>query len=99
MAGPPINIVLNDAAQLQERLSNGEITSVQLIDLFLAQIHRHNRTGKTVNAVITTAPRDHLLAQARALDAERREGKLRGPLHGIPILVKVKDPCMNFFQH
>ncbi|KAL2206406.1 amidase-like protein [Sarocladium strictum] len=98
MTDLPSNVVLYDAAQLQDLLRQGKVTSVQLVDLFVKQIERHNKTGKTVNAVISTAPQDQLLARARALDTERREGKLRGSLHGIPVLVKVVRP-KEYYVH
>lgn len=49
------------------------------------QIERHN---PALNAFISLAPRDKLLSQAAALDKERRANRCRGPLHGIPIVLK-----------
>ncbi|KAH8178581.1 amidase domain-containing protein [Sarocladium implicatum] len=82
------NLVGYDAAELQDMLSSGHTTSIQLVEQFLAQIDRHDRTGKNLNAVISTAPRDSLLMQAQRLDTERQKGTLRSRLHGIPVLVK-----------
>lgn len=74
------------AADQLARLSSGKITSEALVHAYLDRIKRMDRAGPALHAVIAINP--DALAQARALDAERRAGKLRGPLHGLPILVK-----------
>ncbi|KAM0426597.1 hypothetical protein ACHAPT_008291 [Fusarium lateritium] len=87
LQGP--DLVQLTASQLQERLqSRGELTSVELVKDTLAQIDRHNKQGLTLRAVISVAPEDIVLARAAQLDAERAQGKVKGPLHGIPILLK-----------
>lgn len=83
-----IELLTLTAADAQSRLSNGEITSVHLVELYLKQIEAHNHQGLHLNAFISIAPREKLLAIAQTLDDERRDGKLRGPLHGIPFIVK-----------
>ncbi|KAK0612157.1 amidase signature domain-containing protein [Immersiella caudata] len=50
---------------------------------------KRNHAGLKLNAVISTADQEAVLGQGRQLDAERRVGTLRGPLHGVPILLKV----------
>lgn len=84
-----INILTASAADLQTLLVAGEYSSTDLVKLYLDQIEAHNKNGLNLNAVITTAPRGEVLALAEQLDRERAENGLRGPLHGIPILVKV----------
>ncbi|MEA3199415.1 MAG: amidase [Thermoplasmata archaeon] len=69
--------------QLEGALANRTITSVQLVDAYEARIHAFD--DKT-NAVQTLDP--HARDLAAQMDAERAAGHLRGPLHGIPILVK-----------
>jgi amidase len=69
--------------ELQALMSSGVLTSVQLTTRYL---HRIARFNPLLHAVIETNP--DALAIASALDAERASGQLRGPLHGIPILVK-----------
>ncbi len=64
----------------------GTLTSEALIKAYLARIATLDRTGPKLNAVIALNP--HALADARKLDAERKAGRVRGPLHGIPILLK-----------
>lgn len=73
-------------AQLQAELTSGAVTSEQLVQAYLDRIERLDRNGPTLNSVIALNP--DALEQARALDAERAQGRVRGPLHGIPILIK-----------
>jgi amidase len=80
-----------DAAGLQKMMQNNELTSVQLVKAVLAQIQAEDRHGARLNAMISVAPEEDLIAQAEQLDSERRGGKTRGPLHGIPIIVKVRE--------
>jgi amidase len=67
-------------------MAEGRATSEQLVQDYLARIAALDRSGPTLRSVIAVNP--NALAQARALDAERRAGHVRGPLHGIPILIK-----------
>lgn len=80
-------------AELQAALA-GPLSSAALVTAYLARISRLDRAGPSYRAVIAVNP--DALAAARALDAERRAGKLRGPLHGIPVLLKdniaTRDP-------
>ena len=73
-------------SDLQAQMSSGETTSAAITQAYLDRIEALDRNGPRVNAVIETNP--DALAIAEALDAERHAGKLRGPLHGIPILIK-----------
>src|SRR5215470_13255880 len=69
--------------QLQDAMARKEITSVDLVRFYLARI---TQLDASVNAVLFVNPR--ALDDARALDVERMRGRTRGPLHGIPILLK-----------
>jgi amidase len=74
---------------LQAALAAGRITSVELVDAYVARIRAYDDvdgTGPKLNAVQAVNP--HARDQADALDAERAAGHVRGPLHGIPILLK-----------
>ncbi|RFU73057.1 amidase [Trichoderma arundinaceum] len=73
------------AVELQHQLVSGRLTSVQLVETYLAQIDAYN---PSVNAFISLAPRDAIRNIAAALDAERAAGASRGPFHGIPIVLK-----------
>jgi amidase len=74
------------AAQLQQWMQQGRYTSRQLTDLYLRRIETVDRQGPTLRAVIEINPDARTIADA--LDRERREKGPRGPLHGIPILIK-----------
>ncbi|QPC80179.1 hypothetical protein HYE68_010931 [Fusarium pseudograminearum] len=85
MAAVNVNPLTATASELQTRLADNSITSRQLVKIYLDQICHYNGYLK---AVIATAPEDLLDKTAAALDQERIQGYVRGPLHGIPILVK-----------
>ncbi|EPQ50833.1 amidase signature enzyme [Gloeophyllum trabeum ATCC 11539] len=72
--------------ELQDGLANGRFTSVDLVKAYLARVDEVNLKGPALRAVIETNP--SALAQAADLDRERKEKGSRGPLHGIPILLK-----------
>ena len=73
-------------ADLQSRMAKGTLTSRTLTAAYLARIAAVDRSGPTLNSVIETNPDALTIAAER--DAERRAGKVRGPLHGIPVLIK-----------
>lgn len=73
-------------AQLQAGLASGQYTAVSLVDQYLSRIEQLNRKGPELRAVIEVNPDAHAIADA--LDAERKQKGPRGPLHGIPILLK-----------
>ncbi|MFX3633096.1 MAG: amidase family protein [Candidatus Pristimantibacillus sp.] len=71
---------------IQAALASGELTSKQLVLSYLARIASHDKSGLTVNSVLEINP--DALFIADALDSERAAQGPRGPLHGIPILLK-----------
>jgi len=73
-------------AQLSARLAKGPETAHSLAAAYLERIKAIDRNGPQLRAVIELNP--DALAIANALDVERKAGKVRGPLHGMPILVK-----------
>jgi amidase len=83
---PESLIAAGDIAGMQEALASGRISSEVLVQEYLGLIAGIDDSGPRLNAVIATYP--DVIAQAQALDAERRNGRVRGPLHGIPILIK-----------
>ncbi|MCE9522024.1 MAG: amidase [Alphaproteobacteria bacterium] len=82
----PYDVEEKSIATLQADLASGATTSEALVAAYLNRIERIDRAGPTLRSVLALNPR--ALDDARALDVERRAGKTRGPLHGIPILVK-----------
>ncbi|KAF5009864.1 hypothetical protein FDECE_3937 [Fusarium decemcellulare] len=79
------NTLTTNAVDLQQWLQEDKITSIQIVQAYFAQIDCHE---PALNALISAAPREDALAIAAALDQERQQGKLRSPLHGIPIILK-----------
>jgi len=71
---------------LQQKMQNKEYTSRSITELYLKRIDAIDKAGPKLNAVIEVNP--DALAIADAMDKERANGKVRGPLHGIPMLVK-----------
>jgi amidase len=73
-------------AELQSGMHSGKYTSRRLVELYLQRIDELDQSGPKLNQVLETNP--DALEIAEALDAERRGKGPRGPLHGIPILLK-----------
>lgn len=71
---------------LQAKMASGQLTSETLVRHYLERINALNRQGPALHAIISINP--DALAQAHALDQERRQHGARGPLHGIPVLLK-----------
>jgi amidase len=75
-----------DMRQLQKRMSEGSLTARSLTAQYLERIEAIDRRGPMLNSVIELNP--DALSIAASLDAERQAKGVRGPLHGIPILIK-----------
>ncbi|MDB5022421.1 MAG: amidase [Mucilaginibacter sp.] len=71
---------------LQQKMQAGEYTSRSITELYLKRIDAIDKAGPRLNAVIQLNP--DALNIAGAMDKERANGKVRGPLHGIPVLIK-----------
>ena len=84
-AGTP-DVVELAATEARDRMAAGTLTSRSLTQAYLNRIAAIDDAGPRLNAVIEINPT--ALADADALDAERSGGKVRGPLHGIPVLLK-----------
>lgn len=72
--------------EMQEKLATGEITSKELVLMYLYRIANFEKSGPAINSIIEVNP--DALQIAEALDSERKQHGPRGPLHGIPVLVK-----------
>ena len=73
-------------AELTADMAAGRVTSQRLVEIYLSRIESLDWSGPTLRSVLSVNPR--AIDDARALDAERERGELRGPLHGIPVLLK-----------
>ena len=82
--GFSLDLLTVTAQELQEQLTAGSTTSVELVDRYFEQIEKHDGY---LRAILQKSPEAR--RQAKILDGERRAGSVRGPLHGIPILLKV----------
>jgi len=71
---------------LREKLASGKYTSEQLVHLYLKRIEAIDKSGPQLNSVIEINP--DAVSIAVEMDKEMKSGKSRGPLHGIPILIK-----------
>lgn len=72
-------------AEVQTAFKSG-LTSEKLLTAYLARIAAYDKKGPTINSVILLNPK--AMEEARKLDAERKAGKIHGPLHGIPVVLK-----------
>jgi Asp-tRNA(Asn)/Glu-tRNA(Gln) amidotransferase A subunit family amidase len=84
----PVPFDLEEAtiAGLQQRMQSGQDTSRSLVDKYLARIEALDRSGPALHSVLEVNPDARTIADR--LDAERKSRGPRGPLHGIPILIK-----------
>ncbi|MEM6736372.1 MAG: amidase [Bacteroidota bacterium] len=72
--------------QFQEAMESGKYTSRKICELYLARIEEKDQSENGLNSILEINP--DALTIADQLDAERNEGKVRGPLHGIPVMIK-----------
>ena len=71
---------------LQSAMASGRVTSRGLVESYLARINAYDQLGPRLNAIVLVNPRAR--EDADAMDGERADKKVRGPLHGIPVLIK-----------
>jgi amidase len=83
---PEVNLDEFTVVDLQEKMQSGELTSKAITEFYLKKIDQIDKHGPTINAVIELNP--DALSIAAQLDLERSGNKVRGPLHGIPVLIK-----------
>ncbi|MFI4888985.1 MAG: amidase [Steroidobacterales bacterium] len=88
-AAPPATFAASaelTLADIAAAFAEGRLTSVQLTKTYLARIAEQNLRGPNLRAILETNPK--ALEIAAALDADRAAGRVRGPLHGVPVLIK-----------
>lgn len=81
-----LELVEASLTELADRLATGTTTSVALVAGYLARVEAVDRSGPTLRSVVELDPAAADVARER--DAERAAGRVRGPLHGIPVLLK-----------
>ena len=83
---PSIDVLALNVKLIQNLLEKGYNKSVYLVDLYLAQIQKHDGY---LHAMLSIPSKYRLQNVAAGQDEERFSGKLRSPLHGIPVVVKI----------
>ena len=78
------DFIYKSATELVELIRNGKATSTEIVKDHLKQIKKHN---STLNAVVILLE-DEALKTAAQCDDEAKQGKFRGPLHGVPMTIK-----------
>lgn len=73
-------------SELQEKMRSGELTARELVRIYVERIELVDKTGPKLNSILEVNP--DALSTAVELDAERLKGNVRGPLHGIPVIIK-----------
>jgi amidase len=85
-AGQPLSVEELGIGEAQAAMTAGRVTARRLVELYLARIEAVDRQGPALHQVLELNP--DALTIAEALDAERKAKRVRGPLHGVPILLK-----------
>jgi len=85
-AAAPLDLESLTGLQAEQMMQDGDLTSVELVRAYIARIAALNKRGPGINAV--TQLNKDALKDAALLDKERADGHLRGPAHGLPILLK-----------
>src|SRR3546814_1017771 len=83
---PAFSVLEADIAGIQQAMHDGTLTSHELVQAYLDRIAAIDDAGPGLNAVIELNP--DTLSEADQRDAERRQGRVRGPLHGVAVLLK-----------
>lgn len=88
LSAPTNDFKLNEVTidELQQKMQSGEYTSRSITEMYLKRIQDVDKNGPHLNSVIEINP--DALAMADKMDAERKAKKVRGPMHGIPVLIK-----------
>jgi amidase len=87
-AGAAVDFALNEVTIdiLQQKMQQGVFTARSIAELYLKRIEQVDKKGPALHAVIEVNP--DALSIADEMDKERKAGRTRGPLHGIPVLIK-----------
>ncbi|HBV06710.1 MAG TPA: glutamyl-tRNA amidotransferase, partial [Gemmatimonadetes bacterium] len=85
-AASQVAVVELSITELQDLMESGRATSVEITQAYLDRIEAYDQRGPVINSMVWLSP--IALSQAAALDQERAESGPRGPMHGIPIILK-----------
>src|SRR5438876_6386657 len=81
-----VDLIETTIDALQQKMQSGELTSKTITNWYLKRIKEIDKSGPSLNSIIELNA--DAISIAEALDAERKAGKVRGTLHGIPVLIK-----------
>ena len=81
-----LDLTQANIAEINSAFANGSLSAETLTKAYLARIAAYDQKGPTLDSVIYLNPK--AIEEAKVMDAERAAGKIRGPLHGIPIVLK-----------
>ncbi|WP_306253237.1 amidase [Parvularcula sp. IMCC14364] len=79
-------LAIGSLSDIAAAIRNGDVTSEEIVAAYLYRIENIDRNGPTLNSIIALNP--DALTLTRQMDAERAAGNIRGPLHGVPVLLK-----------
>ncbi len=82
----PSKFIEKDLTSIQKGFADGSFTSKELVEAYLNRIEALDKSGPQLHSIILVNPL--AIKEAAAMDAERKLGKSRGPLHGIPVVLK-----------
>lgn len=80
------NVIETDIQTIRQAYQEGTLTVTELVTIYLSRIEEIDRNGPGLNSIITVNPDALMIAEE--LDKELKEGRIRGPLHGIPVVIK-----------
>ena len=83
-----IDLLTVETGELSRQLSSGSISSLQLVEEYYRRVQVDNKKGLCLHAILSLTPKHITIATAKTRDKERRMGKVRSALHGIPIFIK-----------
>src|SRR5258708_11896401 len=84
--GATFDLSTATVADINAAIDAGALSSEKLVQLYLARLDAYDKKGPKINSVIALNP--NVLAEAKAMDAERKAKGRRSPLHGIPFMIK-----------
>lgn len=91
----PFNVLTSTATELGRLLDQRQVTAVDLAKAYMQQIHKHNKAGANLHAIISVVPEQQLLEAAARSDKERADGNVRSAYHGISFVVKVRPQLLR----
>lgn len=80
-------------SDLRQALDSGRLSSSGLVDFYLKRVEAYDRAGPDLNSLITVNP--NAAAEAKRLDEESKDKQAKGPLYGVPVILKDNMNCSS----